>query len=540
MPLDRMGLEAASPNLAPGWSLRTLVAPTAVIGANGMRMGPDGELYVAQAFGSQISAVDLGTGVSRVVSGADGEVVAPDDLAFDSRGNLFVTEVMSARVSAIRPDGAVNVIAADVPVANGITVHADRIFLSEFNPEGRLWELDANGAPPRLIASGLMMPNALCLGPDNMLYFPLVPLGEVWRVALENGQPERVIGGLDIPTAVKFDAQGRLFVVESGSGLISLIDPLRQIKTPYAQVAYGIDNFAFGPDGQMYVSHFTDGEIVAVGPDGSQRVVVAGGMTGPFGMAADGTGGLVVADGMSLGNVDSEGTVRRPSMLLQHGFPGYVRGVALAPDGSSIVTNSAGQCARYRAGEIADVLVDGLECAMGVVVSRSGEILVCDRGDSSGRGRIIAIGTDGAARTIASGLDRPIGLAEAPDGALFVSETGSGTVRHVSHLGSTQIISGLQDPHGVTIVGGQPVVLDRGSGVLYRAGAEAGGEVLASGLPAGTRGAMTPNVLPGIKGLMPGPLLPFADIATLADGSIALGGDSDGSILLLSPAGGAN
>jgi sugar lactone lactonase YvrE len=535
MQLDRMGREAASPSIASGWSLRTLVAPTAVIGANGMRLGPDGELYVAQAFGSQISAVDLATGASRVVSGADGEIVAPDDLAFDSRGNLFVTEVMSARVSAIRPDGAVQVIAADVPVANGITVHADRIFLSEFNPEGRLWELDANGAAPRLIASGLMMPNALCLGPDNMLYFPLVPLGEIWRVALENGKPERVIGGLDIPTAVKFDAQGRLFVVESGSGMVSLVDPLKQIKTPYAQVAYGIDNFAFGPDGQMYVSHFTDGEIVAVGSDGAQRVVVAGGMTGPFGMAADGAGGLIVADGMSLASVGSDGTVRRPSMLLQHGFPGYVRGVALASDGSAIVTNSAGQCARYRAGEAADVLLDGLEYAMGVVVARSGDILVCDQGGSSGRGRIVAIGADGTTRTVARGLDRPTGLAEAPDGGLFVCESGSGTVRHVSHTGSTLVISGLQEPHGVAVAGGRAVVLDRGSGALYRASSEATGEVLASGLPAGTRGAMTPNVLPGIKDLMPGPLLPFADITTLADGSIALGGDSDGSILVLSP-----
>ena len=531
MPLDRLGLQATTPSAAVGWSLRTMVQSTAVIGANGMRLGPDGELYVAQAFGSQISAVDLATGAARVVSGADGAIIAPDDLAFDSRGNLFVTEVMSARVSAIRPNGAVEVIAADVPVANGITVHADRIFMSEFNPDGRLWELDAGGGAPRLIASGLMMPNALCLGPDNMLYFPLVPLGEVWRVALENGVPERVIGGLDIPTAVKFDAQGRLFVVESGSGAVSLIDPLTQTKSTYARVAYGIDNFAFGPDGQMYVSHFTDGEIVAVGVDGAQRVIVAGGMTGPFGMVADGAGGLVVADGMSLATVDRNGAIGRPAMLLQHGFPGYVRGVALAADGSAIVTNSAGQCARYRADEMADVLLDGLDCAMGVIVTRSGETLVCD----SGRGRIVAIGADGAARTFASGLDRPTGLAEAPDGGLFVCEAESGTVRHVAHSGNTVVLSGLQEPHGVAVVGDRPVVLDRGTGMLHRAGVGGSGEVLASGLPSGTHGAMAPNILPGIKDLMPGPLLPFADIAALPDGSIALGGDGNGSIMVLSP-----
>ncbi|MFD2580153.1 SMP-30/gluconolactonase/LRE family protein [Novosphingobium colocasiae] len=102
-----------------------------------MRMGPDGLLYVAQAFGSQISSVDPATGAARVVSAADGAIIAPDDLAFDSHGNLYATEVMSARVSVIRPNGAIDVIAGDVPVANGITVHADRIFMSEFRPEGR-------------------------------------------------------------------------------------------------------------------------------------------------------------------------------------------------------------------------------------------------------------------------------------------------------------------------------------------------------------------------------------------------------------------
>ena len=530
---DRLGLPAVDPRVAVGWSLHTLVPPAAVIGANGMRLGPDGELYVAQAFGSQVSAVNLATGAARVVSGADGAIIAPDDLAFDSHGNLFITEVMSARVSAIRPGGAVDVVASDVPVANGITVHADRIFMSEFNPEGRLWELDANGAAPRLIASGLMMPNALCLGLDNMLYFPLVPLGEVWRVALEGGTPERVIGGLDIPTAVKFSPRGELFVVESGSGLVSRVDLAAGTKATYAQVAYGIDNFEFGLDGHIYVSHFTDGEIVAISPDRTQRVVVPGGMVGPFGITADGAGGLLVADGMSLAAVTPAGAVSRPAMLLQHGFPGYTRGIAMAADGGAIVTNSAGQCARYRAGEEAEVLLEGLDCAMGVIAAPSGEFLICD----SGRGAIVAIAADGTARTFATGLNRPPGLALAPDGGLFVSEAGAGTVRHVTDAGSTVVLSGLQEPHGITTLGGAPVVIDRATGTLHRAAPGAGpsGEILASGLPAGTHGAMTPKVLPGITGLMPGPLLPFADITALADGTIALGGDGNGSILVLTP-----
>lgn len=530
MTCDRLGLATVTPQAAPGWSIEELVGPAALTGANGMRWGPDGLLYVAQAFGSQVSAVDTADGSARIISAADGQIIAPDDLAFDSRGNLFVTEVMSARVSAIRPNGAVEVIAADVPVANGVTVHGDRIFMSEFRPGGCIWELFADGGAPRLIADGLMMPNALCLGPDDNLYFPLVPLGEVWRVGLTGGVPERVAGGFDIPTAVKFDSGGRLYVVESGNGAVTLVDVVAGSTQAFARVAFGTDNLAFAPDGRLFVSNFTDGKVTEIAPDGTQRVAVAGGMTGPFGLVAGSDGGIVAADGMSLASINSGGTITRPAMLLQHGFPGYVRGVTMTSDHAVIVTNSAGQCARYCPGAAPDVLLDGLDRAMGVVASPCGEIVVCE----AGGGRLIAIAADGTARILASGLDRPTGVAEAPRGGYFVSEAGAGRVVHVGDDGVRPVMTGLADPHGVAVSRDRLFVLDRADGSLHEK-AERGGasEIVATGLPCGANGAMVPNTLPGIEDIMPGPLLPFADIAAMPNGDIAVGGDRHGSIVLL-------
>ena len=168
---------------------------------------------------------------------------------------------------------------------------------------------------------------------------------------------------------------------------------------------------------------------------------------------------------------------------------------------------------------------------MGVIVTRANEIVICD----SGNGQVLAIDALGATRTLASGLDRPTGIAEAADGGVFVSEAGAGTLRHISHLHDSIILSGLDEPHGVAVVGDTALVLDRGTGTLHRAASGQRGEVLARGLPSGAHGGVTPNVLPGIKDLMPGPLLPFSDIAVLGDGRIAIGGDENGSILLLAP-----
>jgi len=165
------------------------------------------------------------------------------------------------------------------------------------------------------------------------------------------------------------------------------------------------------------------------------------------------------------------------------------------------------------------------------IVADDGTVVVCE----AGAGRVLAVDADGTARVIASGLARPTGLAQAPDGGFFVSEAGAGTLRHIGSDGAvSDILSGLIEPHGVAVSGGTALVLDRGTGTLIRAEPDGTATAIATGLPAGTHGELRPNVLPGIKDLMPGPLLPFSDIAVLADGRIAVGGDETGAIVTLS------
>src|ERR1700693_2786003 len=113
-------------SVAAGWQCTRVTPPSALFGANGMRIGPDGRLYVAQAFGSQISAIDTFSGAVSVISPQGGPIVAPDDLAFDSKGTLYATEVMSERVCARSPNGEVRIIADGVVGANGSPMAARR------------------------------------------------------------------------------------------------------------------------------------------------------------------------------------------------------------------------------------------------------------------------------------------------------------------------------------------------------------------------------------------------------------------------------
>ena len=58
---------SSAPSVTAGWTLSTVLAPSALYGANGMKIGPDGQLYVAQAFGSQLSALDTTSGAVQTV-----------------------------------------------------------------------------------------------------------------------------------------------------------------------------------------------------------------------------------------------------------------------------------------------------------------------------------------------------------------------------------------------------------------------------------------------------------------------------------------
>ncbi|MGN6356671.1 MAG: SMP-30/gluconolactonase/LRE family protein, partial [Novosphingobium sp.] len=158
--------------VAQGWTLERRTRPSRLNGANGLRTGADGRIYVAQVAGSAISAIDPDSGAIETVSAVGGAITAPDDLVFDEAGNLYCTEITRDRVTVLRPDGTSDVIADGVAVANPITYHQGRLIAGELTIGGRIEELDGYGGIVRTIADGGPMPNAFEVGPDGKLYFP--------------------------------------------------------------------------------------------------------------------------------------------------------------------------------------------------------------------------------------------------------------------------------------------------------------------------------------------------------------------------------
>jgi sugar lactone lactonase YvrE len=547
-----------TPSVADGWSLTRLTPPSRLFGANGLRTGPDGRIYIAQVTGSQISALDPATGRLDIVSAKGGDIIAPDDVAFDRNGNLFATEVMDGRVSVRDRAGRTRVLRDDLPSANGITFHGDRLFIGECREGGRLLELDPAGGAARVLLQSAPSPNAMEVGPDGMLYFPLMGANEIWRIDPDGGEPERVAGDLGVPDAVKFDSRGRIVSTQVHSGQVLRIDPPSGERTVLATLNPGLDNLTFVGE-RLFVSNFT-GEITEILGDGQTRTVLPGGLNWPLDLAVGADGNLYIADGTyfyvlptggdrergGAGRSGSSpiepggdrerggagrsgsGSLQTAGMLFSPGYPGFLRGLAALADGEFVVTTSNGQVARYRPdSNESHVLSEGFDQLYGVAVGPGGAVVVAELG----AGRVLCI-RSGTVEVLATGLNEPVGVAIAPDGACLVAEAGAGRVVQLTGNAGT-VWDGLQRPQGILVRDGQLYVVDAGAKELLAFNLDTGARhSIASGLPVGAPPGVTPKPLRGMPPFS-GPQGPFAGIAAGPDGTLYVSADADGSVLAL-------
>jgi sugar lactone lactonase YvrE len=522
-------LAEGPPRLADGWCLQRLTPPSRLFGANGLRTGPHGRIYVAQVTGSQISALDLATGRLETISAKGGEIIAPDDLAFDLQGNLYATEVMDGRVSVRDTAGRTRVLRDDVPCANGITFHQGRLFIGECRVGGRLLELDLNGGAPRVLLEDVPLPNAMEIGPDGLLYFPVMGANEIWRIDPEGGAPERVAGDLGVPDAVKFDAQGCLVSTQVHSGQVLRIDPRTGERTVLARLNPGLDNLTFVGD-RLFVSNFT-GEITEILAGGETRTVLPGGLNWPLDLAVGADGQLYIADGTFFYTLLPDGTLRTVAMLFTPGYPGFLRGLAATGGGEFIVTTSNGQVSRYRPEDNEnDVLADGFDQLYGVAVAPDGSVVVAELGT----GRVLSIDSR-RTQVLASGLRDPVGVAIAPGGGLLVSEAGAGRVLQLAGSRRETVLDGLQRPQGILARGGQLYIVDAGAKELVAFDLDRKTRhTVAAELPVGAPPGVIPKPLRGMPPFS-GPQGPFAGIAAGSDGTLYVSADADGSVLALHP-----
>jgi sugar lactone lactonase YvrE len=522
---------AAEPtHIAEGWLLQRLTPPSRLFGAHGMRCGADGRIYVAQVTGSQISAIDVKTGGVETISPLGGDIVGPDDLDFDSRGNLYATEPMDARVSVRDTAGRTRVLRDDLPDANGIAFFQDRLFVDESRVNGRLMEIDLNGGTPKVLLENLPLPNALAPGPDGLLYFPLIGANEIWRIHPDGGPGEKVIGGLHHPVAVKFDAKGFIVSPQSSSGEVLRIDPRNGSSTVLANLDPGLDNIVFMGE-RLFASQMQDGRITEVLAGGHTKQLLPAGFHWPLGITVGDDGLPYVADGFAFYVLHKDGRLQCLQKVHDKGSPHGMRGVTAAGARNFIVTTWDGKIAHYRPWEKEyDVIAEGLDELYGVALAPSGAAVAAEYG----AGRVV-YAKSGSVAVLATGLHGPKDVAVTADGACLVSESAAGRIVKIAGNRVETVVDGLMEPHGIAVEGDTLYIADaKAQQVIAYDLPSRTRRVVAANLPIGAPPGVVPKRLRGVRWFC-GPMGPFAGLDVAADGTIYLSADADGSLLALRP-----
>lgn len=486
-----------------GYEVTEIVKGAALHGANGLNFGTDGNLYIASFLGREIIAMNKenGTIVRRI--GEDMGVKSPDDLVFGPDGSLYWTDLMTGEVGRMTPQGVVTKQFV-APGVNPITFSDDgRLFVGlDFIGDG-LYEVDPNliNAPRAVVPyeSGVFPIgnlNGFDFGADGFLYGPIFSGGVVAKVDV--GQPNDppstnpwmdgtispVAGGFTTPVAAKFNQAGVLHVLDQ-TGEVFKVDIATGAKTLFVTLQQGLDNLAFDASGNLYVSNADFGWIIEVQPDGQTRTVSSGGMINPGGLALlNDQDDLYVADifrlreynglnGQDAGDdkghlIPSPGALTVPmtisadgnnlvvsswfgavvqvwdpqtdQVLEEHSFPVPINAIRFKNDLAVVDLGLGGV---VRASDKSMILaIDNINVFAPGGLATDGELLWVADWATGIVWQITFTGTTpNPPAVLATGLQRPEGLAYDQDGSLVVVETGASRISRITLTGEVSTIA---------------------------------------------------------------------------------------------------
>jgi sugar lactone lactonase YvrE len=497
------------------YQLDRLVPASAFHGIHGLAFDAQDRLYAGSVVGHSIYAVDTANGTVTTFVGAP-EGMA-DDLVFLADGTVVWTSIQHGVVRARKGDGPVRKL-ADLVSVNSINVRKDgRLFAAQVFGGDALWELDPAGAkPPRLILKDLGGFNGFDIGPDGMLYGPLWFKHQVVSIDPDTGALKVVADGFDTPAAANFDSKWNLYVLDTARGEVVRVDIRSGAKQVLAKLSTSLDNLALDSHDRLFVSNMADNGIQQVDlRTGAARQVVKGSLAIPLGIAAVTDGGhdtLYVADVFALRTVDAAGKVtdiaRSHAAATPIGYPVAIT----ANERHVIVTNNEGPVQRYERSTMRLLQSWSDTHAGNALEMPSGALIVAET--TQGKlSKISGAGTGEQRSEIAGNLVAPLGLAIAGDNAVYVSEMVAGQLSWIDvNTGERRVIAtGLERPQGIATDGSAVLVVETGKQQLLRIEPKTGAlQVIARGLPVGLTNV--PITLAGVAAGGDGTLYVTSDV----------------------------
>ncbi|ANZ40351.1 hypothetical protein BBK82_34320 [Lentzea guizhouensis] len=382
--------------LFPGGGEPVVLAEGLAFG-NAMQLGPDGHLYYPHMITNEVHRVSPDGGPPELVAG---DVHQPVAVRFDLAGQLIVISRGEAGI-VTRIDlgsGRRTVVPGELSGMDNAAFDAEnRMFVSSF-AAGGIAELAPDGRARLIVPKGFVGPFGVAVDPNGTVY-----TGDNFRLATVDGGEARTRELLASSHAVATDDHGRVHIT-SQSGAVRTYEPQRRAFRNRADLARP-GGAAMRSDGVLVVAETGAGRVVGI-DDEDGLTVLAEGLAAPVDVALDAEDRCHVSD-------EERGAVFRVDDGLVPVVEGLDRPQGIAVSGGELFVVETGT-RRLLAIDLAtgDRRVEAEDLPVGLPPG-----LTRVQPESAGH----------------AGVPVPFaGVAVGPDGSLYVSANGEGSVLRLS------------------------------------------------------------------------------------------------------------
>ena len=218
---------------------------------------------------------------------------APDGMAFDTSGNLYVTNFSGNTVSKVTPAGTVSTFASGFNHPADVAFDTSgNLYVANYNAN-TVWQVTPGGVASTF-ATGFNLPDGLAFDTSGNLYVANYNDITVSKVGPGGGAASTFATGFNGPTGLAFDSAGNLYVVNRGNNTVSKVTPSGAVSLFASGFSTPI-YLRFDTAGVLYVANAVANTVSQVTPGGVVSLF-ASGFSAPTGLAFDSAGDLCVAN----------------------------------------------------------------------------------------------------------------------------------------------------------------------------------------------------------------------------------------------------
>ena len=256
-------------------------------------------LYVVDTGTGGVWSVSLTSKAKKLVASMKPGL---DNLAFDSRGRLFVTSMTDNGIYLVdkQTGAAKTIVEGKLAVPSDLavtteggkeTVHVADVF-SYRNVDG---QSGAVSDVLRVHGDTHAYPIGISVGPKHVLLSSWFS-NTVEKVDRKTGKLVATLTGFAAPIDALESADGSIYVAELASGNLVKVSPDGKTRTTVAKELRGPAAMAQGPGNLVYITEIAGGAVLQIDVATGARKVVADGLAGPEGIDVGPDGRLFVAE----------------------------------------------------------------------------------------------------------------------------------------------------------------------------------------------------------------------------------------------------